>query len=267
MIYILYIIAGILTGLLSGLFGIGGGIIIVPTLIVIFKNLNLFPADSIMPIATATSLAAVIFTSASSAFAYNKQKLIIWEMFWKFLPGIILGIIIGKILTKFLSSDTLINGFSIFLILIAIYIYLKKDKSNQISKSHLNFFKKALFLIISICIGILAIFFGIGGGIILVPTFLSLGLNIRNAAGTSAMCGIFISLAATIICIIANLGHNYNYPGLIGYVYWPGALIITTMSVFFAPIGVKIGGHFQQIVLRKLFAIILLCIATYLIKT
>jgi len=267
MFYILYILAGIITGLLSGFFGIGGGIIIVPTLIVIFKNLNLFPANLIMPIATATSLAAVIFTSASSAFAYNKRKLIVWAMFGRFMPGIIIGIIMGKILTQFLSSETLINGFAVFLILVAAYMYFKNDKNMQPTEHHLTFLKKILYLLISICIGILTIFFGIGGGIILVPTFISLGLNIRNAAGTSAMCGVFIASTATIICIIANLGHNYSNPGLIGYVYWPGALIITTMSVFFAPIGVKIAGNFPQNILRKIFAIILTCIAAYLMKT
>ncbi len=265
MIYFLYVLAGISTGILSGLFGIGGGIIIVPTLLIIFKNLHLFPINSIMPIATATSQAAIIFTSASSALAYNKQSLIIWPVFWRFLPGISLGIIFGKILAQYLSNETLIKGFAIFLIVIAIHLFFKKDKDATTHPQNMTLFTQILVFILSICIGILAMFFGIGGGIMIVPTFLFLGLNIRNAAGTSAMCGVFIALMATLICMIIKVDHHYTYPGLIGNVYWPVALIITSVSVFCAPIGVKIAGKFQQKILRKLFSIILTCIATHLI--
>lgn len=265
MIYILYMLIGTTTGLLSGLFGIGGGIIVVPTLIIIFKTLNIFPINIIMPIATATSLAAVIFTSASSAYAYNKQNLIIWHIFWKFMPGIILGIILGKVLTLFISSNALIHGFAIFLLFVAIHVYFKKNKNNKIYLNKTNVPKKIISFILSICIGILAIFFGIGGGIIMVPTFIYLGLNIRNATGTSAMCGVLIASIASLFCMITNLNNNYTYPGLIGSIYWPGALIITSFSVFFAPIGVKIAGNFSQQSLQRFFSIILVFIAIHLL--
>lgn len=266
MVYIFYILVGMAAGFLSGLFGVGGGIIIVPCLLIIFKNFNLFPMHSIMSIATATSLAAVIFTSASSALAYNKKRLINWQIFWEFIPGLIIGIILGNILIRFIPHNSLISAFAVFLTLIAIQIYFKKENGENEQSLKANNFKKIMFFILSIIIGLLSLIFGIGGGIILVPTFISLGLNIRNASGTSAMCGVFIAAIATLISIASNLNYQHLYSGVLGHVYLPCALIITSFSVFFAPIGVKVAGKFKQSTLRKLFSIVLIGVALHLLR-
>ncbi len=263
MIDFIYILIGILAGLLSGLLGIGGGIVIVPALIIIFKSLNLFPDTIIMPIAVATSLASIIFTSSSSALAYNKQKLIVWPIFWNFIPGLSIGIVSGIIMVHHISSDTLIKSFSIFLIMVAIYLYFKPDKLQEVASESITPTQRILLFVLAILIGILSISFGIGGGMLMVPTFLFLGLTIRQASGTSAICGVPIAILGTCSFIVTGLGYSSN-PKLWGFVYWPAAAIITSVSIFFAPIGVRIGGNFHPGILRKIFSFILICTAIHL---
>src|SRR3990167_7952915 len=95
MTLILYLGIGILSGLLSGLLGVGGGIIVVPALAMILKHHALFQASDVMHIATGTSLAVMITTTGSSAVAYQRYHAIIWPLFWRMAPGLALGIVIG----------------------------------------------------------------------------------------------------------------------------------------------------------------------------
>lgn len=259
MIFILYLIVGIFAGLFSGMLGIGGGIIVVPALIFIFKNTIFFTNDLIIHIAVATSLATMIFTTSSSAFAYNKRSLINWKIFGKFFPGLCCGLFFGSLISIYISSDKLIISFALFLATIAIYLFFYKK--NAISSNELSLENKKSFLILfSIIIGFLASTFGIGGGILIVPFFLSIGMNIRNASGTSSICAVPIAILGTILFTI--IGWNeVNKPGAFGFIYWPAALIISCTSMLAAPLGVRIAGCCNPLILQRIFSVILIITA------
>ena len=131
-IFILYIFSGLLAGLLSGLLGIGGGIVVVPALAYIFMNQGLIPADYIMQSAVGTSLAIMVLTSQVSVMAHNRQGRILWSIYKKMAVGIALGSVGGAILADFLHSDILHILFGLFLLIISFHMFFsRKSKSEK----------------------------------------------------------------------------------------------------------------------------------------
>lgn len=256
MIYIIYFLVGISTGLFAGLLGLGGGIVVVPSLLLIFKITGLFPDSNAMHIAVGTSLATMIFTSSASSYSYNRKRFVIWPILWRLLPGLSIGVIVGSIIARQISSQTLTDYFGIILILIAIHIFFRHKPSLDSEELKLDSLKKILLFFLSIVVGLLAAFFGLGGGILVIPTLIFFGLNIRQAAGTAAMCGLPSALLGTALFMISNA--PIQIPGLIGFVYWPAAVIIATSSMLFAPLGVKVATNIPHKVLRRIFSITLI---------
>ncbi|MDP3705274.1 MAG: sulfite exporter TauE/SafE family protein [Legionellaceae bacterium] len=275
MIFILYLVTGALAGTLSGLLGVGGGIIVVPMLILLFKCTHAFSNVLIMHVATGTSLAIMMFTTASSANAYYRRDLIVWPIFFRFLPGLCIGMIVGSTLTKQLSSNILIELFAIFLIIIAIYLLvsksepstrasnvtLHKKKLSVLTAESPNLHKELLFISIAISIGLLSTFFGIGGGLLMLPFFLFIGLSMHESSGTTSICGVPIAIIGTITLTLTGWGpvQGMDTPfGTVGYIYWPAAGMVSLTSVIFAPIGTRLAMWFQPKTLKRFLVGLLL---------
>lgn len=259
---ILYLLTGIIAGLLSGLLGLGGGIVVVPILYLLFSPL--FPQVLVMHMAIGTSLAIMIFTTASSAYAYQRHKLILWPLFFRFIPGMILGTLAGSIIAMHISSHSLRISFAIFLFIIAIKMFF--TKKIEIKKELPNFFILSIAAFIT---GILSGFFGIGGGTLMVPFFVYCNVAMQRASGTSAACGFLLSIIGTISLIMTGLPVTTNatiLAGTTGFVYWPAVLPVAIASVLFAPIGTKIAIKISGKMLQRCFAVILVLTAIYLIN-
>lgn len=276
MTFILYLIIGVLAGTLSGLLGVGGGIIVVPALILLFKYNYLFSNDLIMHIAVGTSLAIMMFTTSSSANAYYQRDLIVWPVFLRFLPGLCVGMIVGSMVAKQLSSDLLIILFAIFLIIVAVYLFFSKQEqlvranpplpNNQtLSNIKLSMLtdrshklpKELTFTSVAILIGLLSTTFGIGGGLLMVPFFLLIGLSMRESSGTTSICGIPIAIIGTITLTVTGWSaiETMDTPfGTVGYIYWPAAGIVSLASIIFAPIGTRWSMCFQPRTLKRFLA-------------
>ena len=265
MIYFLYATIGIFSGFLSGLLGIGGGVIVVPALLFIFKYTQIFPENIIMHIAVGTSLASMIFATLSSSYAYFKRKLILWPLVKAFTPGACFGILCGVITSHHINSQILIQAFSVFLFGLSIYLFLQKK---IVSIEPITEIKPCtpVLIIVSILIGLIASFFGIGGGILMVPFFLSLGVNLRQAYGSSVTCGLPIAILCTILFIIFN-PKNMQYPGVLGFVYWHAALIIAGSGMISAQFGVYCGTYINPTWLKRFFALLLASVAINLFIT
>ena len=113
---------GIFTGIMSGLMGIGGGLIIIPALTVILKIFNV-PSHYIMHVAVGTSLCVMICTSLSNVISHNKHNNIVWPIFKTALPGIITGTVLGAVSSKFIDGNSLSIIFGIFLLIVSIKTY------------------------------------------------------------------------------------------------------------------------------------------------
>lgn len=250
---LLYLATGVVSGILAGLLGIGGGLIIVPALVFLLGD----TAEHVMHMAVGTSLAVVIPTAVASTRAHHKKGTVHWH-YWKILtPGLFSGTLIGAFIADQLPGHTLRNIFAVFELLVALQLALGlKAKATARDLGILPIF------CITFLIGIVCAFAGVGGGIMVVPLLSWLRLPIKSAISTSAACGMPIATAGTIGFILIGLGEESSLPDLsTGFIYWPAFLFISLSSILFAPLGAKLAHALPADILRRIFAIFLLLLA------
>lgn len=249
-----YLLLGVVAGVVGGLLGLGGGIIIVPSLLFIFTWQGL-PADVLMHFAVATSLFTIVFTSVSSSYAHHKHKAVLWPKVFLLTPGIIMGAILGAFIADYLSSDILRRAFGIFEIFVACQIGFAVKPTTQRALPRRNG-----MILAGGGIGTLSTIMGIGGGTLTVPFLTWCQVDIHKAVATSSACGFPIALAGTLTMIFTGLDYSNLPENSIGYVYWPAAVAILVTSVLFAPVGAKLAHTMPVNSLKRIFAIVLACI-------
>lgn len=254
----LYIFLGIIAGLLAGLLGLGGGVLIVPGLALIFNFLGI-PPEKIMHMATSTSLASIIFTTLTAAIIQHRRGNIDWYVVWHLLPGIFLGVIGGTSLANALPNSALRIFFGIFLGIIAFHLLFKRKKSTEETEKPKP--SQWLQLIAGVITGLLGGILGIGGGIFVIPVLLHLGLDVRRAMATSAVCAFSLSVIGTLNFMIMSWKTPSLMPGTTGYIFWPAAIIIAFTGIFFVPMGNKLANYLSTKALERVFAVFLLLIA------
>lgn len=260
-IVITYLLLGAVAGLLAGLLGIGGGLVIVPLLDFCMAQQGI-PRESIMHLALGTSLATIIFTSASSAWAHHRRGAVHWPVVRRIVLGILVGTFCGSFLVAQMSADHLKGFFVAFLYYVA--WQLLKDSRPKPSRDLPG--PTGMFGVGS-GIGAVSSLVGIGGGTLSIPFMIWCNVAIHNAIGTSAAIGFPIALAGT-------AGYLYNGWGLsglpkytAGYVYLPALAGIVCASVLTAPFGVKLAHSLPVPRLKKGFALLIILVGTRMLIT
>ena len=256
---ILYLATGIFAGLASGLLGVGGGLIIVPVLFIIFSAQNL-PAEHIMHMALATSLATIIVTSISSTHAHHKKQAVLWPVFLLLAPGICLGAWLGGLAASEIKTDILKPAFGIFELLVA--ALLLWNKQSQQHKVGINKIKSAIG---GFVIGMASAIVGIGGGTLTVPFLNWHNISIRNAVATSAACGLPIAIFGAASYVYAGWSINDLPEQTLGYVHLPAFGLIIITSFLFAPVGAKLAHRLPELALKRGFAIFLMLLGLKMI--
>jgi uncharacterized membrane protein YfcA len=254
------VILGGFTGFAAGLLGIGGGMILVPFLTFLFSIYG-FPPEVIVHVAIATSMATILFTSLSSVRAHHKRGAVRWDIVIALAPGILLGGILGGgQLFALLKTSWLSFIFAGFVGFSAYQMLLnKKPLPSRTLPSKAGMFGVGGF------IGFLSSLVGAGGGFVSVPFMTWCNVAMHNAVATSAALGFPIALASAIGYIISGYG-NPNLPtGSVGYIYLPALVCIALASVVTAPLGAKVAHQLNVAQLKKVFACVLLCLATYML--
>lgn len=257
--FLVYLIAGALAGLLSGLFGVGGGLIIVPILTFVFASMA-FPEQHIMHMALGTSLATIIFTSISSAWAHHKNVNVDWVVVRRISVGIVLGTLLGTALAASLQTFWLKVIFAIFVFAVATQLTL--GLSPDAKRSLPGILATNL---IGTIIGILSSLVGIGGGTLSVPFLIYCNIVVKRAIGTSAAIGLPIAIAGTLGFVFQGWMANQLPTYSLGYVYLPAVIGIALMSTLIAPFGAKLAQHLPANMLKKAFAFLLYLISLKMI--
>lgn len=247
-----FIVCGILSGIFSGLLGLGGGLVIVPLLILVFEHTHQIPPHHIMHVVVATSLSASIFTSFSSAIAQTRRKCVLWDIVKVMSPFVILGTFLGASTANYFSANFMRWILIIFLFFVATQIlfeiYPKKDAEN---------FSKSAYRASGFVIGAFSSFVGLAGGSIFVPFLRYTTGDIHKAIGTSSALAWSLALSGGIGYIISGLGVSDLPKAAIGYIHVPALICIAATSMFIAPLGVRLSHALPVPVLKKVFAVLL----------
>ncbi len=257
----LYLLTGSVAGLLAGLLGVGGGLFIVPVLLFLLPASGI-ESQQLMTICVATSLCTIVITSLSSVIAHQKHQSILWPVFWRFVPGIILGALSGAVIADLVSQQLLKSLFAVSVILISIKMlfHLQPKAISTIP----GFFGLSAS---GTMIGCLSAMIGIGGGALTVPLLNYWKTPMAKAVATSATCGLPIAIAGTIGFIITGLDQEDLPLYSSGYVYWPAVLGIISTSVLFAPLGAKFAHKISARLLSRFFAFFLLIVGGKMLLT
>lgn len=252
----IYLVLGLGAGILSGLLGVGGGLVIVPMLVASFTWQNI-PDQFIMHLALGTSMATIIFTSVSSFMAHHRRGAVHWSIVTRITPGILLGTFLGSCLATSLSGPLLKGLFVVFLYGVATQmITSSKPKPSRQIPGHIGIFG------VGNVIGGVSSLVGIGGGTLSVPFMMWCNIAVHKAIGTSAAIGLPIAFAGTIGYIYNGL-HTVGLPAYsLGYVYLPALAGIVSASVLTAPLGVRLAHNLPVPKLKRVFAVLLLVVAT-----
>ena len=258
-IFSLCVLLGGVVGFAAGLLGIGGGLMIVPALMYLLPFAGI-DAGQLPHVAIATSLAAIILTSFSSARAHHKRENINWTVFYRLVPGILIGALLSGFVSEMIPATQLRQAFAIFVILMAIQMAFpfKPALGNGLPGNWLVFPA-------SVIIAILAGLMGIGGGVLLVPLLSYWGLQMRYAVGISSVMGLVIATGGSLGYIVAGWNAAELPTGTLGYVYLPALAGIVTSSVLVAPLGVAAASTWPTPILKKIFAGLLMVIGIKLI--
>jgi uncharacterized membrane protein YfcA len=248
---LLYLVTGVCAGLLSGLLGVGGGLIIVPLLTLMFTRLQ-FPDAHIMHLALGTSLATIIATSISSARSHHRHGNVNWQAVRRIAPGILIGALLGAGMAAQLHSDWLKWLFALFVLYVGTQMLL--DFSPPPGHRLPGTIGLAT---VGALIGTLSSLVGIGGGTLSVPFLIYCNCPARSAIGTSASIGIFIALAGSTGYIAAGWQVTGLPESSLGFVYLPAFAGITLASIVSAPLGVRLAQRLPVALLKKLFALLL----------
>ena len=263
---------GAFAGFSAGLFGIGGGAIIVPALYYTFSALGV-PQDVVMHVAVATSAATIIVTSLRSASGHTKKGAVDWDLIWpgQTLAGFFKGwgfwIALGSLLSalivaRYLSGHTLTLIFAVLASLIALQLVFGRPDW-RIAQTVPTGLAAAP---IGLTLGGLCSLMGIGFGSFGVTFMLLCGKTVHRAIGTAAALGTYIGVPATLGFIISGWGVPARPAFSLGYVNLAGFAVIAAASFVFAPLGVKAAHALPQAKLRRLFGICLFLVAANMLR-
>lgn len=250
-----YLGVGLVAGLSAGIFGVGGGIIIVPALVWLLPQ-NDIPLEIVMHTAVATSLLVMIPTALSSSIKHMQQGNVQTALLSRLGFGIFLGSIVGVFLANALSRNYLQSIFGVFELLVAYQMLMSRNL--LIPRESAPVLRE--LPLVGVLIGGLSSLLGIGGGTMTVPYLNWRGINMRIAIGSSAACGLIIAVVGAATFALMN-DSVQNTPSLVGYIYLPAAALIAVTSVVSARFGAALSMRLPVPLLKRLFALLLIVVA------
>lgn len=253
---------GLIGGTISGLLGVGGGIVIVPVLDAALGYLGVDAAVR-MPIAVATSLATIVPTSLAATRAHHRRGSVDLQIARSWAPAVGLGALVGSLLAAQTKASVLTGMFGIVAALMAVKMLLPLDGKVLAQAVPRSLLAKSL----PFGIGTISSMIGIGGGTLSVPTLTLLNQPVHRAVGTANLLGLAIAIPGTLGYLIATPDAPVP-PGTIGFVSVTSFAIIAPATVIAAPWGAHLAHSLDRRRLSAAFGVFLSVVAArMLIRT
>jgi uncharacterized protein len=248
---ILYLLSGLLAGFLAGLLGIGGGLVLVPLLAILFSAQG-FSETVIMPLALGTSLATIIFTSVSSMAAHHAKCAVNWRAVRGMAPGTLLGALFSTAMAAHVPSAWLQLVFAIYAGLAATQLLydFKPVPSRQLPGF-------AGLTAAGGVVGGVSGLAGVGGAVTSIPFLLWCNVPARTAIGTAAAIGLPVSLSGTVGYVAGGWTMASVPPASLGFVYLPALAAIVIATMLSAPLGARASHSLPVQALKKMLAAVL----------
>ncbi len=243
--------AGAAAGLIAGLLGVGGGIVIVPVLVMLLPFADV-PQEVRMHLAVGTSLATIIATSIISARAHAKRGNVDFALLKRLAVPIAVGVIIGIVIGGRVSGNVLTAIFAVIALVVAVHMAFFQGRTIAPKLPRAPWLDG-----IGTVIGGVSVVMGIGGGTLSVPTFTLFSMPIKKAVGTAAAIGLIIAVPGAIGFAVAGWGNEALPPASLGYVNLVGFALIAPLSMALAPVGAKLAHALPAVWLSRAFALFL----------
>lgn len=258
---LLFLLTGAAAGLLAGLFGVGGGMIMVPALAFLLPALGV-GAGVVMQVAVGTSLAVIAFTSVSSMVSHHRRGGVLWPLLRAFAPALALGAVLGALVADATPSPLLKRIVAVGALLVALQMLLDRPRPAPAAARQPG---AAAHAAAGGAIGLLSSLIGIGGGSLTVPYFSWFGTPMRQAVGTAAACGVPIAWAGALAFMYAGAGEAGLPSPSLGYVSLHGFAGLAGASVLAAPLGARLAHRLPPALLKRAFAVLLAVIGAVLL--
>ena len=263
LIYLVYPLVGIIAGFLAGLLGLGGGIIIVPCLLLVFPYVGIESAVHVH-LAIGTSTAVLVMNLMVSVLTHFKHQdnhfllPIIKKIFWAPMIGAMIAVLIASHLPG--NKLALIFGLIVFALAARLLLIPRVAATTPLPHKLWQWPSKIILHSLMGIFGTLSILMGSGGGIFMVPFFQHCKIPLRYATAMSVACGLPLALVGAISYAIAGR-HVLDLPHwTTGYIYWPALIGIVMTSMFAAPLGVKVSRKLPEHITRFIFIAMLIVI-------
>jgi uncharacterized protein len=252
----LLVAVGALSGFLAGLFGIGGGAILVPVFYECFRLAGV-PLEVRMPLCVGTSLAIIIPTSIRSWRAHQARGAVDTEILQAWWLPVLVGVVAGSVIARYAPERL----FKIVFVMVAWSAATRLLLARETWKFGDDLPRGPLMRLYGFCVGLLATLMGVGGGLFanLLMTFY--GRPIHQGVATSSALAVLVSIPGALGYVYAGWPAAVRYPDVlalqspfaIGYVSLIGALLVMPTSMFTAPLGVRVAHAMSKKALERAY--------------
>ena len=250
---VIFLCTGAVAGVLAGLFGIGGGMVMVPALVFVLSAQGL-PQDIVVHVALATSLAVIALSSISSTRSHHRRGSVRWDVLRIYGPALAIGALLGALIADALSGGFLKRLVGVSSLLIALQMALDYRFSALEGMAKPG---RAELGAAGGVVGVLSSLIGIGGGSLTGPYLALRGFDMRHCVGTAAAGGIPIAWAGAVGYVIAGWGVAGVPQPSLGYVSGSGFLALGAASTLCAPLGARFAHSLSPRTLQLAFAAML----------
>lgn len=253
--WMLFLLVGAAGGFTAGLFGVGGGLVIVPTLYFLWRG-DVVLGHEVMHYAVATSLACIVVTSVTSSWTHWRARRLQFERLPWLAGAVSLGSVSAVLLANWLPSEWLKVGFGIFALGTCLSLLRQKAEDASRPVPH-----QGELLGAGTFIGHVSTLLGVSGGAMTVPYLVLRGVDMRQAVVVSSAVAIPISIIGAVGLAITGPHAEFTW----GYVHWPAFLGISAVSMFFATWGARVSQTMDKRRLQLAFAAFLAMVAIHML--
>ena len=261
--YILSLLgAGVASGFIAGLFGVGGGIVRIPIFLFLFPIFGIH-SDVLMHVAAGTSLTLAIHSSVMASRAQYEAGKLDLNFLKGWVPALVIGVIISIFVMRYVSSRFLEEVFAIVILIVSVQMFFTNSEF-KITKEFPGAIIKALSALI---IGVLSMMMGLTGGSFTTPVLTAFGYPIHRSIAVATAGGLFISIIGAAGSVINGIGIQGRPEFSLGYMDLTAVLVMIVPVIIMAPQGVRLANYLSKERLRRVFSVFLFIVALDMIRT